>query len=221
MGHCFLGFPWFLSFSHLLVTVFLLCTHPRSGILLAGTAFLVFPTCSSSYNLQTFSVMDIFLTSLQCTLVVCLWLSFISTWFFPKSPTMQKSLYFGWNAFGVWSLTSMLLPIFSFLGSLGVLPFLFLSLLFLASFRLCTITWYSFVISPMLIMPLSVPRYFGFSDSNKVCFTVTSCLNMRKNGTIPEDSVEKKLYAAIAFHTRSSHSIQVSSCFTIVALRNL
>ena len=39
-------------------------SHPRSGILLVGTAFLpslFFPTCSSSYNLQTFSVMGIFL----------------------------------------------------------------------------------------------------------------------------------------------------------------
>ena len=38
---------------------------------------------------------------------------------------------------------------------------------------------------------------------------------------IPDDSVGKKLYAAVAFHTRSSHSMQVSSCFAIVALRNL
>ena len=47
-------------------------SHARSGILLFGTAFLpslVFPVCSSSYSLQTFSVMGIFLTSLWCTLV--------------------------------------------------------------------------------------------------------------------------------------------------------
>ena len=134
---------------------------------------------------------------------------------------MQKSLYFGWNAFDVWSLMSMLSPIFSFLGPLGVLPFLFLSLLFLASFRLCATTWYSFVISTTLIMPSSVPTYFGFSDSNKVCFTAASRPNMRKNGAIPEDSVGKNLYAAIAFHTRSSHLTRVSSCFAIVVLRNL
>ena len=47
-------------------------SHARSGILLFGTAFLpslVFPVCSSLYSLQTFSVMGIFLMSLQCTLV--------------------------------------------------------------------------------------------------------------------------------------------------------
>ena len=84
-------------------------SHARSGILLFGTASLpslVFPVCSSSYSLQTFSVMGIFLTSLRCTLVTWPWLSLISTWFFPKSPTIQKSLYFGWNAFDVWSLMS-------------------------------------------------------------------------------------------------------------------
>ena len=134
---------------------------------------------------------------------------------------MQKSLYLGWNAFDVWSLTSMLSPIFSFSGSLGVLPFLFPSLAFLASFKLCAIMWYSFVISPTLIMLSSIPRYFRFSDSSKVCFTAASRPNMRKNGAIPDDSVGKKLYAAVAFHTRSSHSMRVSSCFAIVALRNL
>ena len=48
-------------------------SHARSGILLVGTTFLpslVFPVCSSSYSLQTFSVMGIFLTSLRCTLVM-------------------------------------------------------------------------------------------------------------------------------------------------------
>ena len=57
-------------------------SHPSSGILLAGTAFLpslTFPICSSSYSWQIFSVMGLFFTSLQCTLVVCPWLSFIST----------------------------------------------------------------------------------------------------------------------------------------------
>ena len=47
-------------------------SHARSGILLFGTTFLpslVFPVCSSSYSLQTFSAMGIFLTSLWCTLV--------------------------------------------------------------------------------------------------------------------------------------------------------
>ena len=65
---CVLLFPWF-SWSNCVSAM----SHPRSGILLADTAFLpslVFPTCSSSYSLQTFSVMGIFLTSLQCTLVV-------------------------------------------------------------------------------------------------------------------------------------------------------
>ena len=48
-------------------------SHARSGILLFGTTFLpslVFPICSSSYSLQTFSVMGIFLMSLRCTLVM-------------------------------------------------------------------------------------------------------------------------------------------------------
>ena len=34
------------------------------------SSFLIFPVCSSSYSLQTFSVMGIFLTSLWCTLVM-------------------------------------------------------------------------------------------------------------------------------------------------------
>ena len=70
----------------------------------------------------------------------------------------------------------------------------------------------------MLIMPSSVPKYFGFSDSSKVCFTAASHPNIRKNGAIPDDSMGKKLYAAVAFHTRSSHSMWVSSCLAIVAL---
>ena len=48
-------------------------SHARFGILLFGTTFLpslVFLVCSSSYSLQTFSVMGVFLTSLQCTLVM-------------------------------------------------------------------------------------------------------------------------------------------------------
>ena len=73
----------------------------------------------------------------------------------------------------------------------------------------------------MFIMPSSVPKYFGFSDSSKVCFTTASCPNIRKNGATPDDSVGKKLYAVVAFHTKSSHSTWVSSCLAIVALRNL
>ena len=70
-------------------------------------------------------------------------------------------------------------------------------------------------------MPSSVPRYLGFSDSSRVCFTAASHPNMRKNGATPDDSVGKKLYAAVAFQTKSSHSTLVSNCFAIVALRNL
>ena len=47
-------------------------SHAKSGTLLFGTPFLpslVFPVCSSSYSLQTFSVMGVFLMSLRCTLV--------------------------------------------------------------------------------------------------------------------------------------------------------
>ena len=70
-------------------------------------------------------------------------------------------------------------------------------------------------------MPSSVPKYLGFSDSSKLCFTAASHPNIRKNGATPDDSVGKKLYAAVAFHTRLSHLMRVSSCFAIVALRNL
>ena len=97
----------------------------------------------------------------------------------------------------------------SFSGSFGVIPFLFLSMAFLASFKLCATTLYSFVINPTLIMPSFVWRYLGFSDSSSVCFTAASHPNIRKIGAIPEDSVGKKLYAAVAFHTRSSHSTWV------------
>ena len=116
---------------------------------------------------------------------------------------------------------SMLSPILSLSGSFGVVPFFFPSLAFLASFKLCATTLYSLVINPMLIKPPFVPRYLGFSDSSSVCFTAASRPNIRKNGASPDDSVGKKLYAAVAFHTRSSHSTRVSSCFAIVALRNL
>ena len=75
--------------------------------------------------------------------------------------------------------------------------------------------------SSRLIMPSSVPKYLGLSDCISVCFTVASHPNMRKNGAIPDDSVGKRLFAAVAFHTRSSHSTWVSSCLAIVALRNL
>ena len=54
-------------------------------------------------------------------------------------------------------------------------------------------------------MPSSVPKYLGLSDSSNVCFTAASHLNMRKKGATPDDSVGKKLYAAVAFHTKSSH----------------
>ena len=112
-------------------------------------------------------------------------------------------------------------PTWSTTGSLGFVLFLFPSLAFLASLRLCATTWYNLVISPTFIMPLSVPRYLGFSDSSRVCFTAASRPNMRKNGVTPDDSVGKKLYAAVAFQTKSSHSTLVSNCFAIVALRNL
>ena len=55
--------------------------HPKFGILLSGMAFLpclTFPICSSSYSWLTFSVLGIFFTSLQCSFVVCPWLSLIS-----------------------------------------------------------------------------------------------------------------------------------------------
>ena len=116
---------------------------------------------------------------------------------------------------------SMLSTIFSLSGSFGVVPFFFPSLAFLTSFKLYATTLYSLVISPTLIIPSFVPRYLGFSDSSSVCFTAASHPNIRKNGANPDDSVGKKLYTAVAFHTRSSYSTWVSSCFAIVALRNL
>ena len=70
----------------------------------------------------------------------------------------------------------------------------------------------------MLIMLSSVPTYFGLSEANRVCFTAVSRLNMRKNGAIPDDSVGKKLYAAVAFQIKSSHSTWFSSCLAIVAI---
>ena len=211
-----LGMSWVFTSS--------VASHPKSGILLSGMAFLpclTFPICSSSYSWHTFLGIGIFLTSQQCTFVVWLWLSFISTWIFPRSPVMQKSLYLGWNALDVWSLTSMLSPIFNCSGSFRVLCFLFPSLAFLASFRLWATIRYSFDIRSMLIMPLSVPKYLGFSDSSRLCFTAASLPNMRKNGAMPDDSVGKKLYAAVAFQTRSSHFTRFSNCFAIVAFRNL
>ena len=75
--------------------------------------------------------------------------------------------------------------------------------------------------SSTLIIPSSVPKYLGLSDCSRVCFITASHLNMRKNEAIPDDSVGKKLYAAVPFHTKSSHSTWVSSCLAIVALRNL
>ena len=66
------GVMFGLSFLASCVNCVSAMSHARSGILLFGTAFLpslVFPVCSSSYSVQTFSVMGIFLTSLRCTLV--------------------------------------------------------------------------------------------------------------------------------------------------------
>ena len=106
-GGCWLVFcisSWSLACSVSSCSCVSAMSHPNSGILLFGTAFLpslIFLTCSSSYSWQGFLVIGIFLTSLQCTLVVCPWLSFTLTWFFPKSPIMQKSLYFGWNALDI------------------------------------------------------------------------------------------------------------------------
>ena len=45
-------------------------------------------------------------------------------------------------------------------------------------------------------------RYFGLYDSSNVCYTAASQQNIRKNGANPDDSMGKKLYAAVAFHTK-------------------
>ena len=47
--------------------------------------------------------------------------------------------------------------------------------------------------SSMLIILSSVPKYFGLSDASSVYFTAASHPNIRTNGTIPDDSVGKKL----------------------------
>ena len=65
----------------------------------------------------------------------------------------------------------------------------------------------------------SVPKYFRLSDASMFGFTAASHPNIRKNGMMPDDSVGKKLYTAIAF--QSSHSTRFSSCFAIVAFKNL
>ena len=116
---------------------------------------------------------------------------------------------------------STLSPIFSWSGFLVIFFLLFPSLSFLALLRLCAITRYSFDRSSMLIMLPSVPRYFGFSDSSRLCFMAASLPNIRKNGAMLDDSMGKKLYAAVAFHTKLSHSMRVSSCLAVVAFRNL
>ena len=123
--------------------------------------------------------------------------------------------------FDVWSLTKMLSPILSWSGFFVFFFLLFPSLAFLASLRLCATTRYSFDNSSILIMLSSVPRYFGLSDSSKLCFTAASLPNMRKNGAMPDDSVGKKLYAAVVFDTRLSHSTLFSNCLAIVAFKNL
>ena len=199
-------------------------SHPKSGILLAGTVFLpslVFPTCSSSYSLQTFFChryfLHIFAVYLGCVAVVV----------FDFYPVLsQKSYYVEiivlWlECFQCVISNKYIVIYFKFFWFFWCFAFLVSISGFLGLFRLCATTLYSLVISPTLIIPSSVPRYLGFSDSSRVCFTAASHTNMRKNSAIPEDSVGKKLYAAVAFHTRLSHSMQVSSCFAIVALRNL
>ena len=98
---------------------------------------------------------------------------------------MQKSLYFGWNTFDVWSLTSTLSLTCNCTWFVVFFSFLFPSLAFLASLRLCATTRYNFDITSMLIMLSSVPKYFGHSDASSVCFIVASRLNIRKNGAVP------------------------------------
>ena len=116
---------------------------------------------------------------------------------------------------------STLSPILSCSGPLVIFFLVFPSLAFLASLRLCATTRYSFDISSMLIMTSSVPRYSGFSDPSRLCFKAASLPNIRKKGAMLDDSVGKKLYAAVAFHTRSSHLRGVSSCLAMVTFRNL
>ena len=82
----------------------------------------------------------------------------------------------------------------------------FFSLAVLASCRLCATTKWSFFMSSMFIMLSSVPKYFGLSEVSRLCLTLASLLNIKKKGAIPEDSMGKKLYAAVAFQTKSSHS---------------
>ena len=102
---------------------------------------------------------------------------------------------------------SILSPIFNFSTSFVCFPFFFLSLDFLASFRLCAITKYSFDMSSMLIIPSSIPGYLGCSDANRVCFTAASHPKRRKNGATPDDSVRKSCMLLLL--SKLDHPIQL------------
>ena len=98
---------------------------------------------------------------------------------------------------------------------------LFPSLTVLDFAKLYAIMWYNCCISFKFKIPSLSPTYFVLSSASNMCFAAASHPNMRKNGEIPEDSVGKKLYADVAFHTKSSHSNPFCICLPTVVLRNL
>ena len=72
--------------------------------------------------------------------------------------------------------------------------------------KLYAMTWYNFLMSSMFSSPSLLPRYFGDSESNNICFTAACWPNIRKKGASFDDCIGKKLYAEVALGIMSSHS---------------
>ena len=71
--------------------------------------------------------------------------------------------------------------------------------------KLYAMMWYNFLMSSMFSSPSSLPRYFGDSESNNICFTAARWPNIRKKGASFDDCVGKKLYAEVALGIASFH----------------
>ena len=72
--------------------------------------------------------------------------------------------------------------------------------------KLYAMTWYNFLMSSMFSSPSLLPRYFGDSESNNICFTDVCWPNIRNKGASFDDCIGKKLYAEVAFGITSTHS---------------
>ena len=59
--------------------------------------------------------------------------------------------------------------------------------------------------SSMFSSPSSLPKYFGDSESNNICFTAACQPNIRKKGASLDNCDGKKLYAEVALGITSSH----------------